>query len=95
MVSGLKSVRHRRDDALSRVGWVQLERLMARHYQREGYAVEHVGTGGPLQRFDGGIDLKLHKGSAYLGSRGRSPAVPVQLERHGHGSRGGGSWPAG
>ena len=66
MTSGLKSVRHRRDDALSRIGWARLERLMARHYQREGYAVEHVGTGGTHQRFDGGIDLKLRKGSAYV-----------------------------
>ena len=66
MASGLKSVRHRRDDALSRIGWARLERLMARHYQREGYAVEHVGTGGTRQRFDGGIDLKLRKGSAYV-----------------------------
>jgi len=66
MVSGLKSVRHRRDDALSRIGWARLEHLVARYYQREGYAVEHVGTGGTRQRFDGGIDLKLRKGSAYL-----------------------------
>ena len=66
MAPGLKSVRRRRYDALSCIGWAQLERLMARHYQREGYAVEHVGTGGTRQRFDGGIDLKLRKGSAYV-----------------------------
>ena len=66
MRRGLKSVRNRRDDALSRIGWDQLETLLAEHYQREGYAVEHVGTGGSGRKFDGGIDLKLRKGDEYI-----------------------------
>lgn len=66
MRRGLKAVRHRRDDALSRIGWDRLETLLAEHYRREGYAVEHVGTGGSGQRFDGGIDLKLRKDDAYI-----------------------------
>lgn len=66
MRRGLKTVRHRRDDALSRIGWERLETLLAEHYRGEGYAVEHIGTGGSGQRFDGGIDLKLRKDDAYI-----------------------------
>ena len=66
MAYGLKSVRNRRDDALSRIGWDRLEILLAEHYGREGYQVEHVGTGGSGRRFDGGIDLKLRKDDAYI-----------------------------
>lgn len=66
MRRGLKFVRNRRDDALSRIGWDRLETLLAEHYQREGYAVEHVGTGGSGRKFDGGIDLKLRKGDEYI-----------------------------
>lgn len=66
MASGLKSVRNRRDDALSRIGWDRLESMLAEHYRREGYAVEHVGTGGSGRKFDGGIDLKLRKDDAYI-----------------------------
>lgn len=66
MKYGLKSVTNRRDDTLSRVGWERLEALLAEHYQRQGYQVEHVGTGGSGRRFDGGIDLKLRKDDAYI-----------------------------
>jgi hypothetical protein len=66
MAGGLKSVRNRRDDALSRIGWDRLESMLAEHYGREGYAVEHVGTGGSGRKFDGGIDLKLRKGDEYI-----------------------------
>src|SRR5690606_22588820 len=68
MAWGLKSVRNRRDDALSRIGWDRLESLLAEHYRQEGYQVEHVGTGGSgrRRRFDGGIDLKLRKDDAYV-----------------------------
>lgn len=59
-------VRHRRNDALSRVGWREFERLLADHYRRQGYRVEHCGTGASASRFDGGIDLKLHRDGAYL-----------------------------
>lgn len=63
---GLRNVRHRRDDELARVDWDELERLLAGHYQRMGYRVEHVGTGGTGTRFDGGIDLKLFRDDQYI-----------------------------
>ena len=66
MAWGLKSVRNRRDDALSRIGWDRLESMLAEHYRGEGFAVEHVGTGGSGRKFDGGIDLKLRKDSEYM-----------------------------
>jgi len=66
MAKGLKSVRNRRDDALSRIAWDRLESMLAEHYRHEGYAVEHVGTGGSGRRFDGGIDLKLRKDDEYI-----------------------------
>lgn len=63
---GLKPVRHRRQDALARVGWDRLELLLAAYYQGEGFEVEHVGTAASGTRFDGGIDLKLRRGDASL-----------------------------
>lgn len=63
---GLKNVRQRRDDALARVGWDQLELLLAAYYRGQGYAVEHVGTAGVGSRYDGGIDLKLRRGDEYV-----------------------------
>lgn len=63
---GLKQVRNRRDDALARVRWDRLEVLIADYYGAQGYRVEHVGTGGKRQRFDGGIDLKLRKDDQYI-----------------------------
>jgi len=63
---GLKNVRHRRSDSLSRVGWDQLESLLAIYYRGKGYRVDHVGTGASSGRFDGGIDLKLHRDDEYI-----------------------------
>lgn len=63
---GLKQVRNRRYDALARVRWDRLEMLLADYYATQGYRVEHVGTGGTRQRFDGGIDLKLRKDDEYI-----------------------------
>ena len=63
---GLKNVRQRRNDGLSRVGWVQLEQLLAVYYRGQGFRVEHCGTGGTAARFDGGIDLKLFRGDEYI-----------------------------
>ena len=63
---GLKNVRNRRTDQLSRVGWDQLESLLAIYYRGKGYRVDHVGTGATSGRFDGGIDLKLHRGDEYI-----------------------------
>lgn len=62
----LKQVSHRHTDALTRVGWDQLEAMLAVYYRGQGYRVEHVGTGGTGAQFDGGIDLKLHKDDAYI-----------------------------
>ncbi len=63
---GLKRVSQRRDDALSRVGWEQLETMLATYYRGRGYQVDHVGTGASGTRFDGGIDLKLRRDSEYI-----------------------------
>ncbi len=63
---GLKNVRSRRADALTRVGWDRLEVLLADHYRGQGWDVEHVGTGGTRSRFDGGIDLKLRRADEYV-----------------------------
>jgi len=62
----LKPVTRRRSDALTRVGWDQLETLLAAYYRSEGYEVEHVGTGATGATTDGGIDLKLRRGEQYL-----------------------------
>jgi len=60
-MNGLKNVRNRHNDALSRVDWRKLEFLLADYYRRQGYQVEHNGTAATGARFDGGIDLKLRK----------------------------------
>ena len=65
-MNGLKNVRHRRNDALTQVGWDPLEAMLAVYYRGQGYTVEHCGTGASDTRFDGGIDLKLRKGDAYI-----------------------------
>ncbi|KAF1710038.1 hypothetical protein CSC70_10245 [Pseudoxanthomonas kalamensis DSM 18571] len=63
---GLKQVKIRRDDGVSRLRWDRLEVLLAEHYRQQGYRVEHVGTGASGQRFDGGIDLKLRQDDQYI-----------------------------
>jgi len=65
-MNGLKNVRNRRDDALTRVDWKQLEKLLADYYRRQGWSVDHVGTGSSHRRFDGGVDLKLRKEGQYV-----------------------------
>lgn len=62
----LKNVRQRYADALTQVPWQDFERLVASHYARHGYAVDHVGTAGAGGKFDGGIDLKLRRDGQYL-----------------------------
>lgn len=46
----------------SHISWQDLEVLLANYYRQEGFEVEHCGTGGPGAR-DGGVDLRLRKGS--------------------------------
>lgn len=65
-MSGLKNVRHRHDDALSRVDWASVESLLAMYYRGQGWQVEHCGTGAGGRCFDGGIDLKLRRGDEYV-----------------------------
>jgi hypothetical protein len=65
-MSGLKNVRNRRDDSLSRVKWDDFESLLATYYCEQGFDVEHIGTGATKGRFDGGIDLKLRKDDQYI-----------------------------
>jgi hypothetical protein len=57
----MKSVRHRQDDALSRLTWGAFEHLVAEHFRRQGYRVEHTGSGEGSNVTDGGIDLKLYR----------------------------------
>ena len=62
----LKANRRRWDDALSRVDPTEFERLLAQHYRREGWTVEHVGAAASGRAYDGGIDLKLRRGYEYV-----------------------------
>lgn len=62
----LRNVRQRYADALTQVSWQDFERLLASHYERQGYQVDHVGTAGAGGQFDGGIDLKLRRDGQYL-----------------------------
>ena len=62
--SGRPRVTNPRDDRLARLDPAEFEALIATHYRRQGYEVERVGHGGA--HFDGGIDLKLRRGSEYV-----------------------------
>lgn len=63
---GNKRVRNRRNDALTRVEWQQLELLLATYYRGQGYDVEHTGTAASGSRYDGGVDLKLRRAGEYV-----------------------------
>lgn len=65
-MGGLKNVRGRYNDALTRISWDRFEHLLADYYRRQGYAVDHCGTGGAGRKFDGGIDLKLRRGEEFI-----------------------------
>lgn len=65
-MSGLKNVHQRHDDALSRIGWAELERLLAAYYRDVGWWVEHAGTGSTGARFDGGVDLRIRRDSEFV-----------------------------
>jgi hypothetical protein len=52
-MNGLKNVRNRRDDTLTRVGCDRLETMLADYYRAQGWSVDHVGTGSGRTRFDG------------------------------------------
>jgi hypothetical protein len=63
---GLKRVKHRRNDALARTDWADVEKLLADHYRGVGYDVEHCGTGATGAKFDGGVDLRLRRGEEVI-----------------------------
>lgn len=66
-MKGLKNNRKRWSDDLALIPWDQFEKLLAGYYSKQGYRVEHVGTGsGGNAKFDGGIDLKLYKDGRYV-----------------------------
>lgn len=44
---------------IQNLGWQQFERLLCEAFRRQGYVVEHTG----LAEADGGIDIRLWKGS--------------------------------
>ncbi|MGY1530210.1 restriction endonuclease [Luteimonas sp. A649] len=52
------------DDKLARLDPGAFEALVATHYRELGYEVERIGHGGA--HFDGGIDLKLRRGTEYI-----------------------------
>ena len=58
---GLKRNRTAWRDGLSQTSWQDFERLLAAHFRSDGFRVEHVGTGETAHRFDGGVDLVLHR----------------------------------
>lgn len=61
---GLQPVENRRYDRLSQISPSAFEQLIADHYRTLGYSVERVGHGGT--HFDGGIDLKLRRGTEFI-----------------------------
>lgn len=62
---GRPPVHNRRNDRLANLDPREFERVVAGYYQRQGYAVEHCGTGAGRSRFDGGIDLKMYRDGKY------------------------------
>lgn len=62
---GDRAVQNRRYDRLANLDPLEFERVVADYYRRQGYAVEHCGTGGGRNRFDGGIDLKMYRDGKY------------------------------
>lgn len=65
-MSGLKNISQRHDDALSRIGWAELEHLLAAYYRDVGWWVEHAGTGGSGARSDGGVDLRIRRDAEFV-----------------------------
>lgn len=63
---GYRPNRKRVDDWLSRLKPTAFETLLADYFRDKGYRVEHVGAQARGQRFDGGIDLKLHRDNDYI-----------------------------
>ncbi|WP_052697664.1 restriction endonuclease [Luteibacter yeojuensis] len=59
MSGAFKPVRHLYADALSRLSWLDFEKQVARHFESQGYAVEHARHGDPAHR---GFDLVLRRG---------------------------------
>lgn len=58
-MNGLKNVSQQHDDALSRIGSAELERLLATYYREVGWWVESAGTAVSAAGFDSGFDLKI------------------------------------
>lgn len=66
VMRGLKRVARRFDDWLSAIDPAAFELLLAGHCRQAGSVVQECGTGGPDQRFDGGVDLRLLRGSGIV-----------------------------
>jgi hypothetical protein len=50
-------------DALARLTWQDFEHGLAEYYRDQGYTVERHGVARPLQATQGGMDLRLRRGS--------------------------------
>jgi hypothetical protein len=69
MSDGLKNVRKRHDDALSRLDGERLRALLAEYYRRQGYRVDAVEAGAPASAGDSAgpeFDLRLHREDSRL-----------------------------
>lgn len=60
-MNSLENLGHRHNDALSRVGWVQLEHLLATYYREVGWWVEHAATAATGTEPDGSVGLKIRR----------------------------------
>ncbi|MFT3806299.1 restriction endonuclease [Arenimonas sp.] len=49
------------DHGMSRLSWRDFERLLAEHYRREGWQVEHIGHGHPGARPEVALDMRLQR----------------------------------
>jgi hypothetical protein len=59
MSTAFRPVRHRYEDALSRLSWRDFQRRIAGHFEGAGYVVEQPGVANDADR---GIDLVLRRG---------------------------------
>ncbi len=70
MSDGLKNVRHRREDALSRLDTAGVGSLLAEYYRRQGYRVDAIETqlsdSAEAGDADAGIDLRLQRDDTRL-----------------------------
>ncbi|MBB3228333.1 hypothetical protein FHW69_002968 [Luteibacter sp. Sphag1AF] len=65
-MAGPNNESRRGTDALSRLSWHDFEHLLAEHFRDQGYRVEHFAAAGSLKALEGGVDLRLRRGSEFV-----------------------------